>query len=89
MEGELRAADDVVESSDAVVTQGRHPRRTERGAVEMRNPYQVDRYASQGGTAPRGVRGAVSRAAGMLGCLIAMGVLFLGMIYVLWRAGGN
>lgn len=55
----------------------------------MRNPYQVDWYAENEEDAPRGMRGAISRMKGMVGCLFAMAALFLGTIYVLWRASGR
>lgn len=55
----------------------------------MKNPYQIDRYATSESDAPGGVRGAVSRVAGMLGCLVAMGALFIGTICMLWRVAGR
>ena len=55
----------------------------------MRNPYEVDRYAACSGKSTRGIRGAISNAAGMIGCLFTMGALFFGMLYVLWRASGH
>lgn len=54
--------------------------------MSKRNPYAVDRYAD---TQARGGRGALAGAAGMLGCVLAMAVLCLGMIYVLWKAAGR
>ena len=54
-----------------------------------RNPYEVDRYAECSGKSTRGIRGAISNAAGMFGCLFTMGALFFGMLYVLWRASGH
>lgn len=55
----------------------------------MKSPYQIDRYAGSGIEAAHGLRGAVSKAAGIVGCLVAMGALFLGTIYMLWRVAGR
>lgn len=54
--------------------------------MSKRNPYAIDRYAD---VQPRGGRGALAGAAGMLGCVLAMAVLCIGMIYVLWKATGR
>lgn len=48
-----------------------------------RNPYNIDRY---GETETRGVLG---RAASMVGCLLAMAVLCLGMLFALWKVSGK
>lgn len=52
--------------------------------MDRRNPYSIDRY---GDTAAS--RGVLTRAAGMVGCVLAMAALCLGMLYVMWKASGR
>lgn len=52
--------------------------------METRNPYSIDRYGEA--TAPRG---PLARAAGLIGCLLAMAALCLGMLYLMWKASGK
>lgn len=86
MEANMQVGEDVLKNRRAGLLTA-CPRRGRR--LDMKNPYQIDRYATSESDAPGGVRGAVSRAAGMLGCLVAMGVLFIGTICMLWRVAGR
>mgnify|MGYP003369492991 FL=1 len=55
-------------------------------AMMKRNPYSVDRYHVE---PAGGVRGALSQAAGLIFGIGAMAGLSLGMIFLMWRAGGR
>ena len=51
--------------------------------MNKRNPYSVDRYGEAE------AHGTLGRAASMIGCLLAMAVLCLGMLFALWKVSGR
>ena len=55
----------------------------------MKNPCLMEREVTTETEAPGGVRGAVSRTAGMLRCLVGVGAHFFGTICMLWRVSGG
>ncbi len=57
--------------------------------MDMRNPYEIDPYGSDGAAAGDGATAPLRRAAELVGCLLAMAALFFGMIYLMGRVGGR
>ena len=53
-------------------------------AMSKRNPYQIDRYSETAAS-----HGTLANAVSLIGCLLAMAVLCLGMLYLMWKASGE
>ncbi len=57
--------------------------------MDTRNPYEIDPYGPNGEAVEPGSAAPLRRAAELIGCLLAMAVLFFGMIYLMGRVGGR